>query len=121
MTTLHGSAPSLQRRAEGYISPEDPLIKTPSLHVGASEGLQSLCGYILDSTLPLFSLQLRVHKDRSSLSTVEQSVVVLDALLISVQIIIASMFSPCHVLIPFFMLCRIGSSFTIWIHLFGSE
>ncbi|RVW94106.1 hypothetical protein CK203_038261 [Vitis vinifera] len=38
---------------------------TPSLHVGASEGLQSLYGYTLDLIFPLFSLQLRVLGDRS--------------------------------------------------------
>ncbi|RVW19309.1 hypothetical protein CK203_093803 [Vitis vinifera] len=38
---------------------------TPSLHVGAYEVFQSLCGHSLDSTLPLFSLQLRVLRDRS--------------------------------------------------------
>ena len=41
----------------------DPSIRTPSLHVGASEGFQSLCGHSSDSTLPLFSLQLRVLRD----------------------------------------------------------
>ena len=37
---------------------------TPSLHVGASEGFQSLCGYTSDLTFPPFSLQLRVLGDR---------------------------------------------------------
>ncbi|RVW75102.1 hypothetical protein CK203_057875 [Vitis vinifera] len=64
MTTLHRSNPSLWRRAEGCIPPEDPSIRTSSLHVGASEGLQSLYSHSLDSTLPLFSLQLRVHRDQ---------------------------------------------------------
>ncbi|KAL6347501.1 hypothetical protein AAG906_026023 [Vitis piasezkii] len=58
MTTLHGSAPSLRRRAE------DPPIRTSSLHVGASEGLQSLFSYSSDPGFPLFSLQLRVHCDQ---------------------------------------------------------
>ncbi|KAL6321564.1 hypothetical protein AAG906_021803 [Vitis piasezkii] len=38
---------------------------TPSLHVGAFEVFQSLYGHSSDSTLPLFSLQLRVLKDRN--------------------------------------------------------
>ncbi|RVW66026.1 hypothetical protein CK203_007420 [Vitis vinifera] len=41
---------------------------TPSLHVGASEGFQSLCSHSSDSTLPPFSLQLRVFRDWLSLS-----------------------------------------------------
>ncbi|KAL6348492.1 hypothetical protein AAG906_008947 [Vitis piasezkii] len=51
MTTLHGSAPSLRRHVEGCV----PLEGLPSLHMGASEGFQSLCGHSLDSTLPLFT------------------------------------------------------------------
>ena len=80
MTTLHGSAPSLQRCAEGCVPSEgtiafardflkstyifleplwpyrmnlDHLIRISSSHVGAHEGLQSLFGYSLD---PMFSL-----------------------------------------------------------------
>ncbi|RVW19964.1 hypothetical protein CK203_114508 [Vitis vinifera] len=41
MTTLHGSAPSLRRRAEGCVLPEDPPIRTPSLHVGVSEAFRA--------------------------------------------------------------------------------
>ncbi|RVW27679.1 hypothetical protein CK203_107540 [Vitis vinifera] len=63
MTTLHGSAPSLRRRAEGCVPMEDPSSRTPSLHVGASEGLQSLFSYSSDLVFPLFSLQLRVLGD----------------------------------------------------------
>ncbi|RVW25081.1 hypothetical protein CK203_116139 [Vitis vinifera] len=64
MTTLHGNAPSLRRRAEGCIPPKDHSIRTPSLHVGASEGLQSLFSYSSDPVFPLLSLQLRVLGDR---------------------------------------------------------
>ncbi|RVW95509.1 hypothetical protein CK203_028729 [Vitis vinifera] len=58
MSTLHGSAPSFLRRAEGCVPWRDP-----SLHVGASEGLQSLFSYSSDPVFPLFSLQLRVLGD----------------------------------------------------------
>ncbi|KAL6326139.1 hypothetical protein AAG906_001014 [Vitis piasezkii] len=61
MSTLHGSAPSLGG-AEGCVS-EDPLIRIPSLHVGASEGRQSLFSCSPDPVFPLFSLQLRVLGD----------------------------------------------------------
>ncbi|RVX14855.1 hypothetical protein CK203_012089 [Vitis vinifera] len=40
MTTLHGSTPSLSRRAEGCVPPEDP-IKTSFLHVGAFVDLRA--------------------------------------------------------------------------------
>ena len=90
MTTLHGSTPSLLRRAKGCIPPEgmivsarnllksthfllaplwlckmslDPSTRTLSLYVGASEGFQSLYGHSLDSILPLFGLHLRVLRD----------------------------------------------------------
>ena len=81
MTTLHGSTLSLRRHAEGCIPPEgmitstrDPLKSTiflfkatltlqvepmiiqsrlPSLHMGTSEGLQSLFSYNSDPVLPL--------------------------------------------------------------------
>ncbi|RVW28175.1 hypothetical protein CK203_116878 [Vitis vinifera] len=43
---------------------------TPFLHVGASEGLQSLFSYSSDPVFPLFSLQLRVLRDRPSLGSV---------------------------------------------------
>ncbi|RVW93754.1 hypothetical protein CK203_043426 [Vitis vinifera] len=56
-------APRLLRRAEGCVPLEDPSIRT-SLHVGASEGLQSLFSYSSDPVFPLFSLQLRVLGDR---------------------------------------------------------
>ncbi|KAL6323937.1 hypothetical protein AAG906_006207 [Vitis piasezkii] len=63
MSTLHGSAPSLLRRAEGCVPLEDPFIRIPSSHVGASEGLRSLFSYSSDPVFPLFSLQLRVLGD----------------------------------------------------------
>ncbi|RVW61054.1 hypothetical protein CK203_045842 [Vitis vinifera] len=65
MSTLHGSAPSFLRRAEGCVPLEDPSSRTSSLHVGASEGLQSLFSYSSDPVFPLFSLQLRVLGDRA--------------------------------------------------------
>ncbi|RVW28183.1 hypothetical protein CK203_113827 [Vitis vinifera] len=43
---------------------------TPFLHVGASEGLQSLFSYNSDPVFPLFSLQLRVLGDRPILGSV---------------------------------------------------
>ncbi|KAL6349660.1 hypothetical protein AAG906_041067 [Vitis piasezkii] len=64
MTTLHGSTSSLRRRAEGCVPPEDPSIRTLFLHVGASEGFQSLYSHSLDSEYSFFSLQLRVHRDQ---------------------------------------------------------
>ena len=75
--------------------------------MGASEGLQSLCGHILDSILPLFSLQLRVHRDQCEVEYGRTIHFCFGALLASVQIIIVSMFSPCHIFIPLSMLCRI--------------
>ena len=95
MSTLHGSAPSLLRRAEGCVPLEgmiasardflksthihleppdlvgwavDPSSRTSSLHMGASESLQSLFSYSSDPIFPLFSLQLRVLRDWLSLS-----------------------------------------------------
>ena len=80
MTTLHGSAPSLRRRAEGCVLAEgtiafardllksthlllgppwpckmslDPSIRIPSSHVGASESLQSRLSHYLDPMLSL--------------------------------------------------------------------
>ena len=89
--------------------------------MGASEGFQSLCGHSSDSTLPLFSLQLRVHRDQYGFECARTTRLHLDALLVSVQIIISSMLSPSHILIPFFVLCKIGSLFSAWVYLLGSE
>ena len=89
--------------------------------MGATEGLQSLYSHSLDSTLPLFSLQLRVHRDQYEFECGRTVYLHLDALLVSVQIMISSMLSPSYILILFFMLCRIESLFSIWIYLLGSE
>ncbi|RVW24846.1 hypothetical protein CK203_105096 [Vitis vinifera] len=79
MTTLHGSAPSLRRRAEVAYRRRDEFEygRTAHLH--------------------------------------------LDALLVPVQIIFSSIHSPSHILIPFFVLCRIGPLFFVLIYLCGSE
>ena len=69
--------------------------------MGASEGLRILYGHISDLTLPLFSLQLRVHRDQWEFSTVGQPVFVLDTLLVSVQIIIPFVLSLYRILILF--------------------
>ena len=45
----------------------------------------------------------------------------MDALLVPVQIIFSSIHSPSHILIPFFVLCRIGPLFLVLIYLCGSE
>ena len=89
--------------------------------MGASKGVQSLCGHSSDSTLPLFSLQLRVHKDQYEFECARTVRLHLDALLASVQIIISSMLSPSHILILFFVLYKIGSLFSTWIYLLRSE
>ena len=95
MTTLHGSAPSLWRRAEGCVPPEgtiasardllksthfllgppwpyrmslDPLIRIPSSHVGASESLQSHFSHHLDLVFSLSGFHLRVLRDWYELS-----------------------------------------------------
>ena len=81
--------------------------------MGAFEGFQSLCGHSSDSILPLFSLQLRVHKHQYEFEYGWIVRLRFDALIVSVQIIISSMLFPCRILIPLFMLCRIGSSFTV--------
>ena len=75
--------------------------------MGATEGLQSLCSHSLDSTLPLFSLQLRVHRDQYEFEYGQTVLLHLDALFVSVQIIISFILSSGHIFIPFFMLCRI--------------
>ncbi|RVW62467.1 hypothetical protein CK203_060427 [Vitis vinifera] len=79
MTTLHGSAPSLRRCAEGCILLE-------SMIASARDLLKSTHIY-LEPPSPR-SLQLRVHRDQWEFSTVGQPVFVLDTLLVSVQIII---------------------------------
>ncbi|RVW86254.1 hypothetical protein CK203_043277 [Vitis vinifera] len=120
MTTLHGSAPSLRRRAEGCVLPEDPPIRTPSLHVGVSEGLQSLFSYSSDPIFPLFSLQLRVLGDRYELSMVGQFVSSWMHLPVSVQTIIHFILFLYRILIRFSP-CQDQISFAVWTHLLGSE
>ncbi|RVX01298.1 Ribonuclease HI [Vitis vinifera] len=78
MTTLHGSAPSLRRRAEGCVSPEGFPPYT-WVHLRA---FRASVAVVLDPIFPLFSLQMRI--------------------------IFSSIHSPSHILIPFFVLCRIG-------------
>ncbi|KAL6333992.1 hypothetical protein AAG906_000043 [Vitis piasezkii] len=102
MSTLHGSAPSLLRRAEGCVPLEDPSIRTPSLHVGASEGLQSLFSYSSDPVFPLFSLQLRVlgdcHLAVDTFMTLEFFVIHLDLIATSGTIRFRSRLSRSHIL-----------------------
>ncbi|RVW64709.1 hypothetical protein CK203_058021 [Vitis vinifera] len=57
----------------------------------------------------------------TSLSTVGPLILHLDALLVPVQIIFSSIHSPGHILIPFFVLSRIGPLFLVLIYLCGSE
>ncbi|RVW96838.1 hypothetical protein CK203_026182 [Vitis vinifera] len=86
MTTLHGSAPSLRRRAEGCVPPEvESALRSDEFEYGRTAHLH------------------------------------LDALLVPVQIIFSSIHSPSHILIPFFVLCRIGPLFLVLIYLCGSE
>ncbi|KAL6327829.1 hypothetical protein AAG906_026503 [Vitis piasezkii] len=59
MSTLHGSAPSLRRRAEGCV-PLEGFLPHTWVHLRA---LSSLCSHSSDPVFPLFSLQLRVLGD----------------------------------------------------------
>ena len=62
-----------------------------------------------------------MHRDQYELEYGRTVHLHLDALLVSFHIIISTMLSPGHILIHLFMLCRIESSFTVWIRLLGSE
>ena len=71
--------------------------------MSASEGFQSLCSHSLDLMFPLFSLQLRVHRDQDEFEYGRTVHLHLDALFVSGQIVTSSILSPGRVLTPFFV------------------
>ncbi|KAL6316147.1 hypothetical protein AAG906_015977 [Vitis piasezkii] len=98
-----------------------PPIRTPFLHVGASEGLQSLFSYSSDPVFPLFSLQLRVLGDRYEFEYGRTVRLRLGCICpFQFRLSFLSYFS--YTVSSFcFSPCQGQISFTVWTHLLGSE
>ena len=135
ITTLHGSVSSLRRRIEGCVlsegtiaSTKDPLKSTPILfkatltlqvesqiirsgfpllHVGASEGLQSLFSYSSDPVLPLLMSSRECLENSASLSFSQTTLLHCVDLFFLVQFSISFMLFSHRALSRFPMLYRI--------------
>ncbi|RVX21626.1 hypothetical protein CK203_002025 [Vitis vinifera] len=110
MTTLHGSAPSLRRRAEGCVPPEGMIASARDILKSTLIHLEPL-DLVVESALEIMT----------SLSTVGPLIFIWMLCLFLFRLSFLLYHSPSHILIPFFVLCRIGPLFLVLIYLCGSE